>query len=461
MTGTILIVDDLATNRIILRARLGSACYNTLAATNGAEALEVARKHRPDLILLDIMMPDMDGIAVCRALRDDPRTAGIPVVLVTASNEQALRLAALDAGARDFLTKPLDEMVLLARVRSLLRASELESELQRQCALCDHHGLADAAPGFEVPPRVALVGASARFAAFWRRQVMPLYPGCRVETLSVAEALGLQGAGHDVYVIAPEIADEPGGLRLLLDLRTRKPTRRAALCVALATGATESCATALDLGADDLLAGPFDPAEAALRLQLLVARKRRVDALRNSVDEGLNLAAIDPLTGLLNRRAAGQRLRGMAAQCRREGSRFAVMLLDLDRFKAINDSFGHGVGDKVLQAVAGRLEGALGPADVLARHGGEEFLVALAGVTAGRAREVGEHLCRLVEATRINAPGLPVPLQVTMSVGLALSDAAPDGESAAVERVIERADRALLASKAHGRNQVTVNQTAA
>lgn len=463
MTGRILIVDDLAINRIILRAKLGSACYDTIAASSGDQALAIARSERPDLIVLDMMMPGLDGIAVCRALRADPVTAQIPVIVATASRDVELRKAALDAGARVFLTKPLDEMVLLAHIRSLLRAHETEAELRRQSALCQDHGFSEPPAAFNGPPRVVLVGASPQLGVFWRHRLAPFYRGCRFDVMTMAEALNLRvdQPSPDVFVIGPEMAAQPGGLRVLLDLQTRKRSRRAALCVIVPSDTVEQSVMALDLGADDLLVAPLDAEETALRLRLLIERKRRTDALRGMVERGLNLAAIDPLTGLLNRRSAVPQLLRIASEAQRRGTSFAVMLLDLDRFKAVNDTFGHGVGDTVLKVIAARLRSLIGADDVLARYGGEEFLVALAQSDPDVARDTAERLCRVIEETPVTGSGIPVPLRVTMSVGLAVSRGSDAQQVDVIERMIERADRALLDAKSLGRNTVTVSQSAA
>lgn len=459
MTGKILIVDDLAINRIILKAKLGSACYETLTAETGAQAIAMARSRRPDLILLDMMLEDTDGVAVCRSLRADPVTAHIPVLIITASTEQAQRNAALAAGANEFLSKPVDETTLLARIRNLLRAAETEAEWRRQETWCSGHGLAEPAAGFvAAQTRVALLGATPQMARFWRKQVAPLCPQMRFESIGTAEALSYaEGAAPDVFMI---VAESPVALRLLLDLQARRATRHSAYCVILPPEAGDQAAMALDLGAHDLLHLPLDAEETALRLGMQITRKRRADALRRTVERGLNLAALDPLTGLLNRRGAEAKLLHLALQARQNGEGFAVLLLDLDRFKAINDTHGHGVGDEVLRQVAARMRSVLSPQDVIVRYGGEEFLIALAGVSLERARAQAQVLCDVIEQTPIATAGGEIC--VTVSVGVAPGQCGADGEDMrqALARTVDQADRALLASKSHGRNRVTVFEAA-
>lgn len=488
MTGRVLIVDDLAVNRIILKAKLGSACYAVQSVAGGVEALELARRSVPDVIVLDLALADMDGVDLCRALAADPATAHIPLLVVTGAVPQARRLAALEAGARDVMVRPLDENTFLARIRNLLRDAESEADLRRQETLCREHGFAEAQTGFETRARVAILGGAPRLALGLRRQIAAHCHDVDVETLGPAGALNTAAGAPvpDLFLIMPGSAGPAGvyaghgaggtggvgaadgdGLRVLLDLTARRTTRHSAFVVVLPANAVAQAAMALDLGAHDILWLPVDPAEAALRIRAQLARKCRADARRRAVETGLNLAAIDPLTGLLNRRSMMPQLLRLTENSRSTGRSFALMLLDLDRFKAINDTHGHGVGDQVLRIVSERLRRAVRPVDILARHGGEEFLLALPDVTLSEARARAEALCRVIGETVFEVPGGSV--QVTASVGMTLcGGAAVDlparGDTAGrawLEGAIEAADRALLRAKSDGRNQVMVGQSAA
>jgi len=405
MTGRILIVDDLATNRIILKVKLNAACYETLLASNGAEALAIARAQQPTLILLDMMLPDISGIEVCRRLRADPATVHIPVVIITASTDRRSRLSALEAGADEFLTKPLNEVILLARIRSLLRARETEAELRLRSETWGELGLADNETVFAMPGRVALVASEPAIAMAWRATLAP-HVKERLSVMSPNAALTdmPQGAVPDFYMVAADLGPHGSGQRLVADLRAREASRHAAIALVLHEANPESAAMALDVGASDLLTLPLDPQETALRITLHVARKRRADQLRRAVSTGLRLAVTDPLTGLYNRRYALAHLDRMATKALEAGRRYAVMVLDLDRFKAVNDTFGHAAGDAVLEAVATRLRENLRPSDLVARIGGEEFLVALPEATLGTARLAAERLCRVIGETPVPLP---------------------------------------------------------
>ena len=466
MAGKILIVDNVATNRIVLKVKLSGACYETIQSATGETALRLARSERPDLILLDVQLPDMNGIDVCRRLRADPAICTIPVVMLTTNTDTATRVAALKAGADDFLAKPIDELLLLARLRSLLRARETDEELRLRESTSRALGFAEGGQtGFEARARVALVSSSRERAAGWRRALAPHLTNVELAVMSRDEALA-EASGPvvpDGFIIDSTLSRPGDGLRLMSELRSRPSTRHAAVCIALDEGLRETAAVALDLGANDLLAADLarveDAQEAALRLRAQLTRKAQADRQRASVADGLRLAVTDPLTGLYNRRYALPHLARIAARARETGRQFAVMVLDLDRFKAVNDTWGHAAGDAVLAEIAGRLTANLREVDLIARIGGEEFLVAMPETTLEAARIAAERLCRKVEQEPVLLADGATRIPVTVSIGMAMGGggtAKPE-----VEDLMREADRALLGSKAFGRNKVTISASAA
>ena len=465
MAGKILIVDDVATNRIVLKVKLSAACYETVQAVDGAGALRTASELQPDLILLDLMLPDIEGVEVLRRLRADPLTRDIPVIIITARQDRDAKMRALHMGADEFLSKPIDDQMLLARLRSLLRAREVAAELQERDATCRELGFAEPEEAYHAPGTVALVTDRPELAMRWRREIAP-HLADRLIILSRQEALadGPAQAATDVFVISADLAQRGDGLRLMSDLRSRAATRHAGICIVLPEGAPEIAEMAFDLGANDLVENAFDAHEMALRLATLLRRKRQTDRLRASVSNGLRLAVIDPLTGLYNRRYAIPHLARIAERARGSGQSFAVMAIDLDRFKQVNDTWGHAAGDAVLVEVARRLSENLRAADLIARIGGEEFLVAMPDTSPTQARLAAERLCEAVQATAVALPGDLGAAHVTISIGLAL-EAGGEGDlrrgAPSVDDMMDRADRALLGAKADGRNQVTISRTAA
>lgn len=459
MVGKILIVDDVATNRIVFKVKLAAAGYGAILASDGADCLAQARLERPDAILLDLMLPDMTGIEVLRQLKADPATRRIPVVMISGEQDPVRRVAALRAGAADFMARPIDDDMLLARLRGLLRAQENMGSFATPEVGFNLFGLAEAPAEFDMPGHVALVMGRPDAALHLRKQLSTL--GQERFSILTAEEVHSQaasGQAPDVYLIDSDLATENGGLRLMSDLLSRSASRHAAFCILAQEESRLAPAMALDLGAHDVVTARVPPSELAVRLHHLVQHKRDMDRMRATVQDGLRLAMIDPLTGLHNRRYGLAQLNAIAAQAAAQGSEFAVMVLDLDRFKSVNDQWGHAAGDAVLIEISMRLAANLRVSDLLARIGGEEFLIVLPETELADAGLVAKRLCRAAQENPvILADGTAIP--VTISIGMTLGKGQSRGLD--VADLIDRADRALMRSKAGGRNKVTILSRAA
>jgi two-component system cell cycle response regulator len=358
--------------------------------------------------------------------------------------------------------KPASDQVLLARVRNLLRA-------RSEIAFADGDplvvsGLAEAPALFEPRATVAVV-TGHRDLGQQLQQDLGKQLRDRLVILSRAQALAEAAAAQqdsdvpDVYIIHEDESSAAAALRLVSELRSNQATRHAALCLVGHLAEGDAAAMAFDLGADDVVSPHVTAAELALRTRCLLRRKRQCDRRRARIEDNLRLAMVDPLTGLFNRRYAGGQLAAIAARATETGRDFAVMVVDLDRFKAVNDQHGHTVGDAVLVEVARRLRGSLRDGDLLARIGGEEFLAVLPDSSTPQARLVAERLCEVMDERPVRlASGLAV--KVTVSIGVAVS-ALAEGTPVSVDGLVEQADLALLESKGAGRNQVTYRLTAA
>jgi two-component system, cell cycle response regulator len=460
MSGRILIADTSSASRILLRARLSEARYTVSMAATGAEVMEALRRDRPDLLIADERLPDVDGVALLRQVRADPDLARLPVILLTETCDDLGRIAALEAGADEFLGKPVDSIALMARVRSIFRTSETEEALDRRRVTVQEMGFAEGAAGFAAAPSLAFVGATPAEADSWAAGLAGLVRA-PIRSLGPDEALTLADGGPapDLFLIAADLARTGDGLRLLVDLRSRAATRYAAILILHRKGDSEGAAMALDLGANDILPVGFRPAELAIRIRTQLRRKTDADRLRASVEDGLRMAVTDHLTGLYNRRYALAHLQRMADAARASARPFAVMVADVDRFKAVNDTFGHAAGDAVLAEIAARLRDNLRPGDMVARFGGEEFLIAMRDTDAAAASAAADRLRRIVSATPVVVPSLRSELTATISIGVAVAGAAGPAEE--VPELIARADRALLAAKSDGRNQVALARPAA
>ncbi len=452
MAGRILIADDVATNRIVLKVKLSAAQYSVSQCNTAAQVRKHARADEADLIILPATLPDMDGASLCRQLKSDPLTAALPLLMLLDEDQGAQRLAALSAGADEIMSMPFTETRLLARVRSLMRAHGTDRELARRDLTARQMGFSEGAPSLSRPGSVAMIGATPEQAVGWKAGLRGLTPH-DIRLISAREAMQLsdEGSCPDLFVLAASLTGANNGIRLLSELRSRIASRHAGILMVLPQNADESEANALDIGANAILEDGFDPAELALRLDRQIHRKRASDRLRNSVETGLRMATLDPLTGLFNRRYGDHHLAGLSDRSQRNKRRFAVLMLDIDRFKTVNDTRGHSVGDTVLKSVANVIQDNLRAVDLVARYGGEEFVIALPDTDLSDARLAAERLRGIVAAAIIPVVGQD-PVQVTVSIGLALGG--PD--TGPVEVLLERADRALYQAKSGGRNRVCV-----
>jgi two-component system cell cycle response regulator len=462
--GKILIIDGISTNRIVLKVKLTAAFYHVMQAGSMTEALDLIRIDKPDLVVTALNLPDGTAAELCNQLRSLHPGAAVPVLAIASCGNRAARINALRAGAFDVMDKPVNETLLLGRVRNMIRAHNKIAEWafrdDTSCAL----GLAEAPAEFVRPGGISFIGLEAGPLQGWVRQVLPhLRARYCVTLLRDAMASMHSKAPPDALVLAlPDTREHTEDyLRFISALRASAETRDIALLVIQSTPDPLRATSALDMGADDVMTGGFDAEELALRMQVLLRRKSQVARMLQSVRTGLREVVSDPLTCLYNRRYAMPYMARMIDQSARMRTPFAVILADMDHFKRINDEYGHASGDAVLEETARRLREAVRGTDMVARMGGEEFLIAMPDTDAATARHIANRLCTAIGGTPFKIPGARVPVSVTVSLGLALGSLAMQMDvrtHETVDSVIDRADKALYVAKIEGRNRVTQSQ---
>ncbi|MBP0443948.1 PleD family two-component system response regulator [Roseomonas sp. SSH11] len=445
MTARVLVVDDIAANLKLLEARLNAEYYEVSLASSGPEALRQAQSWGPDVILLDVMMPGMDGYEVCRLLKASPVTAHIPVVMITALVDQAERVRGLEAGADDFLSKPVDHATLFARLRALLRTKQVLDAFRLRAETARDLGF-EPMPD----PSRSVAGAHALLATEDEAEATALSGILAQDGIVVTRASDVNIAWdrllHEEFDIAVLSLwlDDGEGLRLASRMRAQSATREVPVLLVADTDQRNQVLRGFDLGANDHVLRPVDANELRARARNQIRRKRYQERLRADLQRSLEMAVTDSLTGLRNRRYVTRHLEGLL----RAGGA-TLLLIDVDRFKSVNDTYGHAIGDTVLREVAERLRLHLRAVDVVARFGGEEFVVAMAPQPADDAGLVAERL-RLAVCERPVQVG-DKSLDISISIGVAV--ARPD---CTVDELAATADIALYRAKALGRNRVEI-----
>ena len=447
MTGRILVVDDQPLNVKLLEAKLTNEYYDVLTASDGPSAIEIANKERPDLILLDVMMPGMDGFDVCRHLRADPVTMHIPIVMVTALSDTEDRVIGLSAGADDFLTKPVEDLALLARVRSLLRFKVTFDELRLRLG---SGATNDTMPDADVQDtgRILLL---EDFESRARMISEALGEANDVTIVSDdSEALRLADVGDFDVVIISLTLEDVDGLRVCSQLRSRTATRHVPILALVEEGDLELLAKALDLGVTDYVMTPLDRNELIARVRTQVRRKHYQDRLRLDLDESVSMASVDELTKLHNRRYLTTHMAREFERAIENKKPLSVIMLDVDHFKKVNDTHGHAVGDEVLVELARRMIEWTRTSDLSARLGGEEFVVVMPETPLNVAESVAERLRVGVGGAPFRAQDGTLALEVTISLGVAIIGGSGDSPMG----LLARADDALYQAKTGGRDRV-------
>jgi two-component system, cell cycle response regulator len=451
MTARILVVDDVAANVKLLDARLSAEYFEVRTAMSGAEALAICERAECDIVLLDVMMPDMDGFEVCRQLKSNPGTHHIPVVMVTALDQPSDRVRGLEAGADDFLTKPVSDIALIARVRSLSRLKLMTDELRMRAVTSREIGI-------QSPEREAVAETGRNGAimvvddrAGSSERLQRMLSGEHKVTVEADPNAALFHAAegnYDLLIVSLGL-ENFDALRLCSQVRSLDRTRNVPILAIADADNTTRLVRGLEIGVNDYLTRPIDKNELMARVRTQIRKKRYTERLRDNVQMSIEMAITDPLTGLYNRRYMESHIGTLVEQAATRGKPLTVLVLDIDYFKSINDTHGHDAGDDVLREFAIRIRKSIRGIDLACRYGGEEFVVVMPETDMAVATVVAERLRRRIASD-------PFPIQqgartvdVTISIGLAAL-----GRDDNAARVIKRADQALYRAKRDGRNRV-------
>ena len=454
MTARILVVDDIQANVKLLEARLMAEYFQVLTAYNGHDALKICENGQCDIVLLDVMMPGLDGFEVCRRLKRDPKTHHIPVIMVTALDQSEDRIKGLEAGADDFLTKPVNDLALITRVKSLVRLKMLTDELRLRAATGRDLGveqmldLVDA--GAPVKGRVLVVDDRP---ASYERIVKYLATEHGVTVTTDPQEALFKAAEEDFDTVLISLSlKELDPLRLCSQLRSLERTRTLPIVVVAESDQEDGVIRALELGVNDYVRRPVDKHELLARISTQIRRCRYNARLRDSVQATIEMAVTDSLTGLHNRRYLDTHLAGMFEKARSREKPISVVISDIDNFKLVNDQHGHDVGDEVIREFARRIRKTIRNVDLACRFGGEEFVVVMPDTDLALAKVVAERIRQEVSAHPFIVRHGSEQLSITASMGVS----SLDDEDDSPDKLIKRADVALYNAKRRGRNRVIV-----
>lgn len=453
MSARVLVVDDIAPNVKLLEAKLTSEYYDVITATSGPQALERVANDTPDIVLLDVMMPGMDGFEVCKRIKSNPATAHVPVVMVTALTDATDRVRGLEAGADDFLSKPVNDVALMARVRSLVRLKMTVDEWRARESTANTLGVtADTAAMMAQTVEHANI-LIVEDQAFEAQKCQEALTRDQHKVFTVSGGMAaLERASVtdcDLIVVSLNMAMEDG-LRLCSHLRSNDRTRSVPILMLGQEEDLPRIARGLEIGANDYILRPIDRNELLARVRTQIRRKRFQERLKANYEVSLSMALTDTLTGLYNRRYLNVHLEKLLKGEGDQRKPICVLMFDLDKFKSINDTYGHAVGDEVLKTFADRLKTRMRGFDLLARTGGEEFVAVLVDVSLEKACFIAERLRRAIgrRPMPVNTP--EGQLHVTTSLGAAYIGT----DVTSVDEALERADQQLYKAKESGRDAV-------
>jgi two-component system cell cycle response regulator len=442
----ILIVDDEPLNVKLLAARIPTEQYETIQAYGGDEALEKVKTEQPDLILLDVMMPRIDGYEVTHRVKTDPASQDIPVILITALDGAENKIKGLEAGADEFLNKPVNTAELLARMRSLISLKEYQDQLKTHAATRNR---INNKKGQDRPvekrvdlPTILLVEDNEKDSKLIHSylrgepyQIKLARDG--KEALSCAQQ-------KDIDVILLDIL-LPGidGFEVCRQLKANEQTKTIQIVAITNLRELENKVRGLKLGADDYLVKPVNIHELQLRVKGLVKKKAYLDSIHAGHETSVYSAITDKLTGLYNYAYFKHFLELEIKRSERHEHPVALVMIDIDDFHELNGSLGDLVGDEIVKHVGNLIKQNTRVIDAAARYRGQEFAVVLPNTDADGALRMAERIKHLIFDKPFLEEKAPLPRKIPISIGVAVypSDARNS------EDLIKNAESALYEAK--------------
>lgn len=449
----ILIVDDEPLDVKLLETSLSREDYRVFSAHDGPTAVEKVETIQPDLILLDIMMPGIDGYKVTRRLKTSAKTRDIPIILITSLTGIDDKNKGMQAGADEFLNKPVNTTELLARVKSLIRLKKYHEQLKSRnksevSFVISTPSIASSKPEKEMPVVLMVEDNKNDLrllrAHFYGQSYQMKYVRTGEEALSFC--LKHKTDLLILDVILPGI----NGFDVCRQLKNNDATRKIQILMVTSLNDLESRIKGIEFGADDFLIKPIHKDEFIVRVRALLRKKSYLDMLSKKYESDLYAAITDKLTGLYNREYLNHFMDHEIKRCDRQNQTMGLVMLDIDDFKTVNDTYEHLMGDRILEKFGTLIKNQIRDIDVAARYGGEKFAVVLPYVNQAQAEGIADRIRNTVSAFDFFNQQKGPALKMTISLGIALY---PE-HAKTVAGLVEKADKTLYCAKKDGKNLV-------
>ena len=448
----ILIVDDEPLNVKLLSAILPQDQYDTIPAYNGEEALDIVAKGSLDLILLDIMMPGLNGYEVTRILKNDHKSQDIPIILVTAFGGTDNKIKGIETGADEFINKPVNTTELLARVKSLLRLKQYQDQLKaRNCSIKSFTGPdknGTCSGDDHTLPSILIVEDNAIDAKLIQR-FLEGEPYQIKLAKDGEESLYLAQKHHIDLILLDIVLPRKNGYEVCKILKGKEQTKNIQIIAITSLNDLDSKVKGIESGADDYLGKPVNKHELKTRVKSLLKKKAYLDKLCAKYEMAVQSAITDNLTGLYSRGYFDHFLDLEIKRSHRQKTPVALLMIDIDNFKQINDTFGHLAGDKILKQLGDLIRFNIREIDLAARYGGEEFAVVMSNTDTQEAEKAAERIRQSIQENGF-ADSNSI---VTVSIGIALFPL----DAKSMDELIEKADTSLYKAKRDGKNRVCVH----
>lgn len=471
MTANIIVVDDKLPNVKLLTEKLHRRYYNCFPAYSGLEAIKLLEQEKIDIILLDVMMPHLDGFQTCKMIKDNPETSNIPIIMVTALTDIESKIKGLESGADEFLSKPINDLELFARVESLTRTKSLIDELMVRSKAYLDFGINSNLPVSNFAENNILiiddnVGYADSICEIIKKKltnnvkITDIFENDKIHNEEEKKYYDscielIKNFNPDLIIISSEILTiDP--LRIITMIKSIEKMRYVPIILALENEDKDLILKAIELGVSDYFLCPVHESELIARVKSQLKKKLYYDNLLNLFATRLDLAIYDNLTRIFNRYYLDNYIAKALQKANLYNKNLHFYMIDIDYFKKINDNYGHQIGDETLKNIARIMQNNIRAVDLVARYGGEEFSLVTIDLSDEEAKNLAERIRIEVEEyykvkDKTQKEMIKSSLEnITISIGIARA-----GKNEQIENLIKRSDQALYKAKEQGRNKVT------